>query len=49
MWINWGDFDPHFSQIRNKIEGRWFIFRGKLMHSDFKTGFFLHLVKAKYG
>ena len=21
MWINWGDFDPHFSQIRNKYGG----------------------------
>ena len=21
MWINWGNFDPHFSQIRNKYGG----------------------------
>lgn len=21
MWINWGNFDPHFSQIRNKKGG----------------------------
>jgi hypothetical protein len=25
MWINWGNFDPHFSRIRNKNGGVRFI------------------------